>query len=84
MRNGANIQEINCIRRHLSEIKGGKLAKACKGKMIALVLSDVVGDRLDCIASGTAIGDSGNSVGPGEHNVHRAIIPAIGVCRRGN
>ena len=58
LRNGANIQEINCIRRHLSEIKGGKLAKACKGKMIALVLSDVVGDRLDCIASGTAIGDS--------------------------
>ena len=58
MKNGAGIQELNCVRRHLSEIKGGKLADACKGKIIALVLSDVIENHLDCIASGAAIGDS--------------------------
>ncbi|TYB30807.1 MAG: glycerate kinase, partial [Candidatus Mcinerneyibacterium aminivorans] len=50
---GAIINEINCLRKHLSAIKGGKLAKALyPAKSINLILSDVVGDRLDTIASG--------------------------------
>jgi len=55
---GANIQEINCIRKHLSGIKGGRLAQlAYPAESVNLILSDVVGDRLDSIASGLAVPD---------------------------
>jgi glycerate 2-kinase len=55
---GATIHEINAIRKHLSHIKGGWLAKAAApATMITLVLSDVIGDDLDAIASGPTIGD---------------------------
>ncbi|MBU1343482.1 MAG: glycerate kinase [Proteobacteria bacterium] len=57
---GATIHEINTIRKHLSRIKGGLLAKAAyPSQMICLVLSDVVGDDLDIIASGPAVADPG-------------------------
>jgi len=57
---GATIHEINTIRKHLSRIKGGLLAKAVyPAPMIYLVLSDVVGDDLDIIASGPAVADRG-------------------------
>ena len=50
---GANIRELNTVRKQLSRIKGGGLARACRaGRMIALVISDVMGDPLDVIASG--------------------------------
>ncbi|MCG8472376.1 MAG: glycerate kinase [Desulfobacterales bacterium] len=50
---GADICEINCIRKHLSAIKGGRLiAAAHPATTINLILSDVIGDRLDAIASG--------------------------------
>ena len=50
---GAAIQEVNCIRKHLSAIKGGRLAGLMyPATSINLILSDVVGDRLDSIASG--------------------------------
>jgi len=56
---GATIHEINTIRKHLSRIKGGLLAKTvCPATMICLVLSDVVGDDLDTIASGPGVGDT--------------------------
>ena len=57
---GADIGEINSIRKHLSRIKGGGLARAAyPATLISLILSDVVGDRLDVIASGpTAADDS--------------------------
>lgn len=56
---GAEIGEINCVRKHLSDIKGGGLARICSpGTSLNLILSDVVGDRLDAIASGLAVGDS--------------------------
>ena len=56
---GANIQEINCIRKHLSGIKGGRLAQlADPAVSVNLILSDVVGDRLDSIASGLAVPDN--------------------------
>jgi len=56
---GATIDEINCIRKHISMIKGGKLAKAFYTALqINLILSDVVGDRLDSIASGLTVWDT--------------------------
>jgi hydroxypyruvate reductase/glycerate 2-kinase len=55
---GASINEMNCVRKHLSAIKGGRLAEAFKGRsMIALILSDVIGDPLDVIASGPTVAD---------------------------
>ena len=49
---GANIHEINCIRKHLSKIKGGRLLDHLKSDGISLIMSDVVGDDLTSIASG--------------------------------
>jgi hydroxypyruvate reductase len=55
---GANINEVNCVRKHLSEVKGGNLARlAFPARTIVLILSDVVGDRLDTIASGITAPD---------------------------
>ncbi len=56
---GATIHEINAIRKHTSSIKGGKLAKiAYPATLVSLILSDVVGDSLDVIASGPTVPDS--------------------------
>jgi glycerate 2-kinase len=53
---GANIAELNAVRRHLSRIKGGGLARACRaGRLFALIISDVPGDPLDVIASGPTV-----------------------------
>ncbi len=50
---GARIDEINCIRKHVSEIKGGRLAQAASpARVISLIVSDVVGDPVESIASG--------------------------------
>jgi hydroxypyruvate reductase len=55
---GADIVEINTIRKHLSAVKGGRFALSCKpAQIFSIVLSDVVGDRLDTIASGPAYPD---------------------------
>lgn len=52
-RSGATIDEMNCVRKHLSRVKGGRLAEAFRGKLlVSLIVSDVVGDPLDVIASG--------------------------------
>ncbi|MEI6277639.1 MAG: glycerate kinase, partial [Prolixibacteraceae bacterium] len=59
---GADIIEINTIRKHLSAVKGGRFARQCNGaKIYTIILSDVVGDRLDAIASGPASADSTTS-----------------------
>ena len=49
---GARIDEINTIRRHLDRVKGGGLARATRAKVISLILSDVIGNPLEAIASG--------------------------------
>lgn len=55
---GASIHEINTIRKHLSKIKGGRLAQdASPATLITLILSDVVGDDMDVIASGPTVPD---------------------------
>ncbi len=55
---GADIAEINAVRKHLSTVKGGGLARlASPARVISLIVSDVVGDRLDVIASGPTVGD---------------------------
>jgi hydroxypyruvate reductase len=57
---GASIDEINTLRKHLSAIKGGHLAGAAyPAVLVTLILSDVVGDRLDIIASGPTVPDPG-------------------------
>ncbi len=59
MRCGASIHEINTVRKHISKIKGGGLARtAFPAQVHTLVLSDVVGDNLDVIASGPTVPDT--------------------------
>ena len=58
LKSGATIQEFNCIRKHLSKIKGGRLVENIKCDGIGLVMSDVEGDDLSSIASGTTYMDN--------------------------
>ena len=56
---GATINEINCLRKHCSAVKGGQLARAAfPARLVTLVLSDVVGSPLDVIASGPTVPDA--------------------------
>ncbi len=56
---GANIEELNTVRKQLSRLKGGGLWRACRaGRLAALIISDVLGDPLDVIASGPTVEDS--------------------------
>jgi len=67
---GATINEINTVRKHLSSFKGGQLAKtAYPATLVSLIISDVVGDPLDIIASGPTVPD--NSTFQDAYNVLR-------------
>ena len=57
MEQGADIYELNTVRKHLSAIKGGQLAAAAGGAILTLAVSDVVGDDLSVIASGPTVAD---------------------------
>jgi len=58
LKTGANITEMNCIRKHLSTVKGGQLSRAAApARVVSLILSDVIGDPLDVIASGPTAAD---------------------------
>jgi glycerate-2-kinase len=57
LRCGADIQEINTVRKHLSSLKGGRLAAGTEGTIVTLAISDVVGDALSFIASGPTVPD---------------------------
>jgi glycerate 2-kinase len=73
---GATIDQLNCVRRHLSEVKGGGLARAfTAGTLVTLVVSDVLGDPLETIASGPtfATGDT-----PAEAI---AVLESLGIAK---
>ncbi len=84
MQSGAMIGELNTVRKQLSRIKGGKLARACSaGHMLTLIISDVVGDPLDVIASGPTVPDSATAAqalailrkfAPQPHEVPQAVF----------
>jgi hydroxypyruvate reductase len=58
LESGATIQEVNAVRKHLSKVKGGRLAKLAEpAQLVSLIVSDVVGDPLEAIASGPAVAD---------------------------
>ncbi|MEX2615682.1 MAG: glycerate kinase [Alphaproteobacteria bacterium] len=58
LRSGANIAEMNCVRKHLSAVKGGRLAAAAApARLVTLAISDVPGDDLSVIASGPTVPD---------------------------
>ncbi len=58
LQSGADIEETNTIRKHLSAVKGGQLARAAApAQVVTLVLSDVIGDKLEVIASGPTVAD---------------------------
>jgi glycerate 2-kinase len=58
LKSGASISEMNCVRRHLSAIKGGRLAAACHpAKVVTLLISDVPGDNPIDVASGPTVAD---------------------------
>jgi len=59
LNSGANIAEMNCLRKHLSRIKGGRLAAACApARVVTLTISDVPGDDVSIIASGPTVPDA--------------------------
>ncbi len=58
LKSGADIVELNAVRKHLSKVKGGRLAEiAYPAKIISIIISDVIGDKLDVIASGPTSAD---------------------------
>ncbi len=64
LKSGATISEMNCVRKHLSAIKGGRLARAAApARVVALMISDVPGDDLSVIASGPTVPDATTRAG---------------------
>ncbi|HUQ26706.1 MAG TPA: glycerate kinase [Burkholderiales bacterium] len=57
LRSGADIRDMNTVRKHLSAIHGGRLAAACRAPILALIISDVTGDDPTHIASGPCVAD---------------------------
>jgi glycerate 2-kinase len=71
---GANIEQLNTVRRHLSQIKGGGLSRACRaGRLITLIISDVLGDALEAIASGPTVQPATTSADA------RAVLEQLGL-----
>ena len=65
---GASIEEMNTVRKHLSEVKGGRFAEHIfPAKVFGIVLSDIISSRLDMIASGPTVSDSSTSDEAIEH-----------------
>ena len=58
MRAGGDIRALNAVRKHLSAVKGGRLAAACAGAVTTLAISDVIGDDLSVIGSGPCVPDA--------------------------
>jgi glycerate 2-kinase len=83
LRAGATIQELNGVRKHLSAIKGGQLARwASPARVISLIMSDVIGDPLDFIASGPTAPDTTSFHDALATMQKYAVQPAAAVLRR--
>jgi hydroxypyruvate reductase/glycerate 2-kinase len=88
-RSGATIDEMNCVRKHLSRVKGGRMVERFRGRVwLTLVISDVVGDPLDVIASGPTAPDpttAGDALGVLDRYGLRERVPpsALRVLERG-
>ncbi len=88
MEAGADIAELNTVRKHLSAIKGGRLAAACAGSTLTLTVSDVVGDDLSVIGSGPTVPDPttwGMALGVLERRGGKDAYPdeAVAILERG-
>lgn len=58
MEKGCTIEELNTVRKHISDVKGGKLAKKTKAKIISLIISDIIGNPVEFISSGPTSPDT--------------------------
>lgn len=82
LRSGADIVEMNCVRKHLSQISGGRLADMVKGAdVLSLIISDVVGDDLGSVASGPTVPDPTTFAMAKEvmerHHIWGAVPPSV-------
>jgi hydroxypyruvate reductase len=83
LRSGAPIGEMNAVRKHLARLKGGQLARlAAPATVVALILSDVVGDPLDVIASGPTAPDPTSFADAWEVIERRGLADALPACVR--
>ena len=81
LKSGATIREMNCVRRHLSAVKGGRLAAACHpARVLSLLISDVPGDNPIDIASGPTVGDPTTCSDASAPGLARRALPG---ARRG-
>jgi hydroxypyruvate reductase len=79
LRAGADIHELNCVRKHLSLLKGGNLvARAYPARVLSLLLSDVVGDPLDVIGSGLSAPDRSTFSQAIQILENRGVWPKVG------
>lgn len=83
LRSGANIVEMNAVRKHLSALKGGRLAAlAAPARVLTLAISDVPGDRPDVIGSGPTVPDE-STLADALHVLHRyRITPPRSISKR--
>ena len=81
LRSGADITEMNTLRKHLSKVKGGRLAAAAApARVLSLILSDVAGDELSSVASGPTVADS-STFGDALDVLDRYDLPFLEVRR---
>jgi glycerate 2-kinase len=82
LKSGASIHEMNCVRKHLSAIKGGRLASAVHpARLIAMAISDVPGDELDVIASGPTVPDPTSFADAQAVLAKYAVTPPAAIAR---
>lgn len=84
---GASIAELNAVRKHLSAVKGGRLSQAAyPAQVVTLILSDVIGDRLDVIASGPTAPDASNFAEAwaviAKYGLQEQLPPRVADCLR--
>jgi hydroxypyruvate reductase len=81
LRSGATIGEINCVRKHLSRVKGGRLAVAARpARVVTLAISDVPGDAPSLIASGPTVPDPSTRLEAFDILARHAIEPPRSIC----